>query len=307
MRLRNASGAIAGSVLFLGLAAAVSACTGPRQPPAFPDQAQSFVGSGPQCTGVEPPPAAKAAGLTRLQFCDDFSDAGSFDFEGTGNPGFKWYRNYWFKFSRATSPHDGEPENSFTMRDGVLELRPTKAHYQSNMQSAILKNDRPVGYYINRETGGWYVEARVAHPASADGVGVWSMDMCHVYHFPSRCVRFVEPDWYEYWEGAEARATHMWISRRNQIFKEEPDCNNVWKNDFDTNAFRTYGARTTAAGVTYWRDDAQVAACDTMPWRGAVVAGPPEGGYNVGRYPIYVGSKPGHSLKLDFVRVWVRP
>lgn len=293
--------------LALLLCVALSGCVPQRQPQTTLGDTVNYVGEGPQCTAAIPPPPAQAAGLTKLQFCDDFSDAASFDFDGTGKPGFKWYRNYWFNFSRATSPHDGEPESSFTMRDGVLELRTAKAHYQSNMQSAILKDNKPVGYYINRETGGWYVEARMAHHGSANGVGLWSMDMCHVYQYPSRCTRFAEPDWYEYWEGAEARATHMWIVRNNKTDKVQPDCNNHWKNGFDTNVFRIYGARTTSAGVTYWRDDAQVAACDTMPWKGEVVAGPPEGSFNVGRYPIYIGSEPGHSVQVDFVRVWVRP
>lgn len=289
--------------LLLSLAA-LSGCS-PR--PELPPAAVDYVGRGPQCAQATPPAPARAQGLTKLQFCDDFSDAASFDFEGTGDPGFKWYRNYWFKFSRASSPYDEEPEGSFTMRDGVLELRTERSHYQSNMQSAILKKAKPVGYYIDRETEGWYVEASVAHPPSADGVAVWSMDMCHVYHYPAACRSFIEPDWYEFWEGEEARATHKWIVRRNGIDKEKPDCNNTWKNEFDPNAFHTYGARTTQAGVTYWRDGTEVAACDDMPWKGDVVAGPLDGGYGVGRYPIFIGTKPGHSLRLDFVRVWVKP
>lgn len=265
-----------------------------------------YASGGPQCSQAEPPPPARAAGLTKLQFCDDFSDPTTFDFKGTGGPGFKWYRNYWFAFSQATSPHQGEPESSFTIDDGVLELRTERDHFQSNMQSAILKEGKPIGYYINRERDGWYVEARIAHLDSADGVGLWSMDMCHVYEYPSPCTRFVEPDWYEYWDGKEARATHMWVVNRNKTHKEQPDCNNLLKDHLDPDTFRTYGARTTYDGVTYWRDDEPVAACDTMPWKDEVVAGPPHLGSAVGRYPIYVGTKPGHSVKLDFVRVWVK-
>jgi len=269
---------------------------------------QLVVGGQPsgQCS-APPPPAAKAAGLTKLAFCDDFSDPTTFDFKGTGNPGFKWYRNYWFGFSQNTKPEDGEPESSFSISNGVLTLKTSKAHFQSNMQSAILKNNKPVGYYIDRQSGGWYVEARLAHPASADGVGVWSMDMCHIYAYPTACTRFVEPDWYELWTGGEARATHLWLVQGGKATKGQPDCNNWFKNGLDPAQFHNYAVLTTSAGVTYYRDDNKVAACDTMSWKGEVVAGAPGGGANVGRYPILIGTKPGHSMQVDVVRVWVKP
>lgn len=287
---------------------AAGACAGPQQPPAIPPAA-NYVGKGPQCAGATPPPQAAAQGLTKLEFCDDFSNPSSFDWKGTGNPGFNWYRRYLYNFSQDTKATNEEPESSFTMRDGIFEVHIARNHYSTQLQSAILKDKIPVGYYIDRKAGGWYVEAAIAHPSDINGFGFWSMDMCHMYMWPASCPRYVEPDWYEYWSGGETHSTHVWYLVNNKQTKDNAtDCNNWTKvTTFDTNQFQTYGVVTTAAGVHYYRNNQKVAACDTMPWKSEVVAGPRSGGTNVGRYPIYIGAQKGMSFKLDFVRVWVKP
>lgn len=152
--------------------------------------------SGRDCL-AEPPPAAKAAGLTKLAFCDDFSSAATIDLDGTLEDGFKWY------ITGLPFGFRGSTKEAYRVRDGILTLSPDINQAQMSFLSAVVPkgSSTPIGWYLDREVEGWYAEARIAHaptPVSGGFPAFWTMDMCHLYRYPRPCTRFVEPDFYEF-------------------------------------------------------------------------------------------------------------
>jgi hypothetical protein len=275
------------------------------------------VESGPQCADATPPPAAKEAGLTKLAFCDDFSSASTIDLGGTLKDGFKWYITglpYGFK---------GSTKDAYHVSEGILNFNPTINQAQLSFISAVVPrgSSKPVGWYIDRETSGWYAESRISHSEKSVAQGFpafWSLDMCHLYSYPEHCKLLVEPDFYEFISGGDTRAVHLHqdptgtkASKVDTWGTYHPsDSNNVNWQKFNTVAIRVLPNR-----VNHYVNDAQVTngtaqtktKNGTFLWISDVVAGPKGLGTKVGRYPIIFGSGPGMPFKIDWVRVWVKP
>jgi hypothetical protein len=259
-----------------------------------------------------PPPGAKAAGLTKLAFCDDFDDPGTFDLKGTEKPGFKWYRTS-LMFGRAP-----EPESAFKWKNGVLEVKGTNGGYQLNFQSAVRskKSGDVVGFYIDRETAGWYVEARLSHNQWSGTSGFfafWTMDMCHLYSHPAYCSEYFEPDFYEYISTNHNNSFHYWGDDKTKSPSHYKIDKCISANTpgigKDKTGFNVFGARFTPQGASYFfNDKANITnACGGKAWTKQIPTGPTKMGTKTGRYPILVGAGPNQPYKLDWVRVWVKP
>lgn len=266
---------------------------------------------------AEPPPAAKAAGLTKLAFCDDFSSAATIDLDGTLEDGFKWY------ITGLPFGFHGSSREAYRVRDGILTLSPDINQAQMSFLSAVVPkgSSTPIGWYLDREVGGWYAEARIAHaPTSVSGgfPAFWTMDMCHLYRYPRPCTRFVEPDFYEFIHGGDIRAIHLYQNATGR----NPEKLDTWmayhpneSRDVNWSSFNTVALRALPHSVHHFVNDRQVTEGSsgantlngTFFWVSDVVAGPRMHGDGVGRYPIIFGSGPEMPFKLDWVRVWVKP
>ena len=273
--------------------------------------------SAPQPTGIcaaPPPPGAKAAGLTKLDFCDDFGDPGTFDLDGTLAGGFKWYR-VGLPFGRPS-----DPKSAFKHKGGVLEVTPTKAggNEQLTFMSAVknTKTGKIVGYYIDRALGGFYVEARLSHNAWSGSSGFfafWAMDLCHLYGFPAYCDEYFEPDFYEYINAKHNNSFHYWgddKTRSPNHYKIDKcisaDTPAISKDKTKLNVF---GARFTPAGASYFFNDKAIIqdACASKAWTTQIQAGPAKLGTKTGRYPIMIGAGVNQPFSIDWVRVWIKP
>ena len=135
-----------------------------------------------QCDYRQVPPAAKAAGLTKLAFCDDFSDiTKSFDLTSANwNENVLWNRDIPFTKTQA-SP------SSFSITDGILKLNPDADAYQWTILSAALTNTTSkgwAGYVTGQGTSKeFYAEIRwkLSNKSAGSGFpGFWAMDACHV-------------------------------------------------------------------------------------------------------------------------------
>lgn len=272
--------------------------------------------SGGDCV-AEPPPAARAAGLTKLAFCDDFSSAATIDLEGTLQAGFKWY------ITGLPYGFVGSGKDAYRVSGGVLSFHPEINQAQLSFLSAVVPrgSTKPVGWYIDRQVGGWYVEARMAHIEKSLGEGFpafWTMDMCHLYRYPAPCAVFVEPDFYEFIDGRETRAVH----RHQDPTGTRASKLDTWGTTRPTGSWRvnwqdfnTVAMRALPEVITHYVNDREVTegragsrtSNGTFFWVGDVVAGPRMSGGGVGRYPVIFGSGPQMPFKLDWVRVWVKP
>jgi hypothetical protein len=273
--------------------------------------------SAPKPTGdcaASPPPGAKAAGLTRLDFCDDFSDPGTFDLDGTLADGFKWYR-VGLPFGRPS-----DPKSAFQHKSGVLEVHPTKAggDEQLTFMSSVKNNKtgKIVGYYIDRETGGFYVEARLSHnkwSGSSGFFAFWAMDMCHLYGHPAYCDEYFEPDFYEYIKTNHNNSFHYWgddKSRTPNHYKIDKCISaNTPGIGKDKTQLNVFGARFTPSGASYFFNDKAIieGACAAKAWTKQIPTGPPKMGAKAGRYPIMIGAGEHQPFRIDWVRVWVKP
>lgn len=272
--------------------------------------------AGADCA-AEPPPAARAAGLTKLAFCDDFSSEATIDLEGTLEGGFKWY------ISGLPYGFRGSSKKAYSVSDGVLSVQPEINQAQLSFLSAVVPRGsiKPVGWYIDRELAGWYVEARMAHVEKSRNEGFpafWTMDLCHLYRYPAPCAVFVEPDFYEFMGGRDTRAVHLHqdpTGRKASKLDTWGTTRPTGSAGVNWQAFNTVAMRALPDVVTHYVNDKQVTEGSarsstyngTFFWVGDVVAGPRMNGAAVGRYPVIFGSGPEMPFKLDWVRVWVRP
>ena len=100
------------------------------------------------------PPAAVAAGFTRLAFREEFNDLSGIDIDDTRKPGFNFYPKLaWGKYVL--------PEEYIQVKDGVLHLYNPINHAQSDLFSAVgaYQGGRYTGFAVG---GGAYFEASIA-------------------------------------------------------------------------------------------------------------------------------------------------
>lgn len=269
----------------------------------YPNVAQT-----PQCAGAEPPPGAEEAGMTKLVFCEDFSDPSRIDFDNNpiaGKTTFVGMRpgNIFSAQTEVSSDFSWTPQ-------GTLISKSRHDNYQSDFISTWPTGG---GGHAGFDTGAkpFYAEASVKHNQWNSGgargfFAFWAMDTCHLYN--TGCSSFYEPDFYEFISRMHVNAFHWWSS---SMQKQDSSCittqsAGISPNGKDTQ-FNTYGARFTNEGSNYYfNDKANIAnACASKSWSKTIPQGPQPG--KTGRYPIIIGSGPNQNYEVDFVRVWQAP
>lgn len=281
-----------------------------------PGSGDSAASASSQCDGASPPAPAAAAGLTRLAFCDDFSnnsiaagsDSGSRDIGG----GKKWTTELGFGYDWGVMSEKSISWNG----DGTVTIDPDWQKYQWYMTSVAKRGNAMHGYFIDRKKR-WYVETRWRFDEKGGGQpAFWSMDTCHTYQWPGACTehgnRYVEPDFWEYFDAVTSvhyyqqgpRGKQIKMTRCNrvnraetvkpgewfiagQLYTSAPAVQRYYKNNrliytrtTDTGGCKDFGGGSTAAFITEMAD---------------------------GRYPIHLGSKDGDVITYDYVRVWEHP
>lgn len=95
------------------------------------------------------PPAAEAAGFTKLALADDFDDLSSIDFSGEGKPGYTWYADRPMNMPTMT-------ESDFkTVEESVVRMQPEMCSPLIGLSSYSKKGD--TGYVMQYG----YLEARI--------------------------------------------------------------------------------------------------------------------------------------------------
>ncbi len=141
---------------------------------------------------IEAPEIAKANGMTRLVFEDDFDSADTIDLYGTGKEGYKWYTTRPFR-AKPLEPDDVKVENS------VLTVCCKEPTY--NWGIATVNSRTRIGFEFCK--GVLEYRFRIPRPrandkdAGEEGVpAIWSFPSQKIYDI---ALEWVEPDWMEYW------------------------------------------------------------------------------------------------------------
>jgi len=292
-------------------------------------------GSG-QC-GEAAPAIAKAQGLEKLAFCDDFStdtvarDANptqvskSVRVEARAITGGKKWTTERASYSWGGTP---DPASAFKFNsDGTLTVQPTRGTYNWFMSSTYDNRDGTLAGYWLKKKSKWYMEIRwkfARGTAASDKQGVdrqpgfWSMDTCHLYGLPAQCPGpkrdYVEPDVWEY-PVDPSMGLHYYeelgVPQQGQL-----SCGG-WgltstKSPGD-NIFFSAGLlftgdeqRYTKDGSVYYtrRASDQCYLPTGSQWTGRKDAGFIFEKMLQGDYPVLIGSKKGEIITIDYVRVW---
>lgn len=248
------------------------------------------VAQGPQCSGAAAPPLAKNAGLTKLAFCEDFSDPSRINLDGTLNTGQT--------FTQVTKGNifgaDKMPASAFTFSNGIMSVKPTRNNYQVNFISTVPTGGGNFKGYAMRGAG-WYTEIRWKHTncgQSSAFPAFWSMDAGHLYNTGKK--PFLEPDFYENIGGRYIGALHNWAEggRKNgsaftiQAMPSTP-----------TNFF-TAGAISEPGATGYsWHFNDRLMKREAPSWVNM---------FNNFVGPVMFGSGPNCPYDVDYVRVWTR-
>lgn len=294
------------SKLALVPGAATSGTAPPVEPPTT--TTGSYVIAGPQCTNVSVPAPALEKGLTKLEFCDDFSTDSIA--RGTTADSRKmiagkhlWNTESAFKFASSWY----QPPDDITFPGGgVARLNITANKYQSAIQTAQVRDGKVVGYFIDKKSKGFYVEARFRRTkeSSNNQIAFWTMDLCHWHGLPTKCNvrtpenRFVEFDWAEY-SGAN-RYIHNWVQNADGSATRGPSCGSNGPGT-TLNTWLLTGWRADPNGDNrFYKDGVQNGILGQSQCSGAPML------HNVqGQHPILIGARVGETLELDYVRVWV--
>lgn len=257
-----------------------------------------------QCASSTVPPAAKAAGLTRLAFCDDFSvnsvAAGSSAAERTIGGQKKWTTERASTFGSA--PLD--PPSAFTHNaaTGTMKVRVVYGEYNWFMTASQPRNGRMNGFDIVRQPK-FYIEIRWKLNKGSAGARqpvIWSMDNCHLHkgNAGMSCpgTRYLEPDWYEYTYGG--LFMHDWkVTPKSHIYcnyaADRPSTDGVW----------------FTAGQMYQNNPAKIIGYfnDVYKTEMAATRCPAINDIDEAHLPILIGAKPGEEVEIDWVKVWLLP
>lgn len=270
--------------------------------PAFVATAVGAAADG-DCAGA-PPPQAQAAGLTRLAFCDDFASASTINMSGALEPGYKWYR------SGLPFGYDSTPASQILVEDGKLKLNTTHGSSNLNLITTYKSPTGAEGFYVDRQPA--YFEARLTFPhkpaRSSRHPAFWTMDVCHLYHWPGRCLDYLEIDFFEWIDDDYIASIHYWLDVPGRKPKEhlKKDSNNrspsnhIVDVEADFERLQTYGTLVLPdKGIFYYFNNKKMKSNYLDRYRWINMAGE-------GRYPVILGSD-DWPMTVDWVRVWVRP
>lgn len=265
-------------------------------------------------TGIQPPAHAKAQGLTKLAFAEDFDDPSRINIAGNalgrgqtmcqigdGNPAFGASLN---------------PQSAFKFGGGVVTIDPASANYHAQLTSVAGKRAGWAGYEL-RGTG-WCVEIRWKHRQDTPGSGFpafWSMDSRHWFlNGLARGDRYLEPDFSEWINGAHIGAIHL----HTEGGKEGHDLSMIHSGSAvpcDPTKFYVASAMAHPKGADYswWvngvRQMRGLQARINAP-RPSPVSKVPDfllGYLDDFRGPILVGTGPSCPIDIDWIRVWTAP
>lgn len=242
----------------------------------------------PDPSGIEPPAAAEAAGLTRLIFHADFSDPAQLSRTTRLTPGAK------FCLMGPGNPKWGAselPSSAIRHEDGTIEIVPNNNNFQGDI---ITSDSEENGFFLRGNR--WYVEARIKHAdvGSSKGTGFfafWSMDAKHWYTNGPRGRSFLEPDFYEYIGRRFIHALHhhkagdMNDQKMHMISTPPP-----------VNVEEFFVAGAMAMPDEYsWYVNGEKRGAKSPPWYGEMAD------Y---KGPIIIGSGPQMPYTIDWVRAW---
>lgn len=286
-----ASVAAADRALIPGAPAANTATQPPPPPPPV---------TGAQCAGATPPPGASEKGMTKLAFCEDFSNSTRINMTGALTSGQTFTQTKPGNIFNSPTPM---PTSAFTFNaDGTMAVVPTQNYSQINIITTI-----PTGggsYTGYAMTGGdWYVEMRWKHDdcsgtsTSGGFPAFWSMDTRHLYG-PGE--PYYEPDFYEYISRSRINSLHWYPSGTTNSGRVSKTISGSISNV--TNFF-TVAARMSNSGGAYdwYLNDSRLG--------GVTPTDPPTAA--LGTFPIMIGGgKPGGTpckYTVDWVRAWEKP
>lgn len=268
-----------------------------------------FVIPGPQCSNVSAPAPAAEKGLTKLEFCDDFSTdsiaRGTTSDQRTMVSGrHLWNTESAFAFAATYY----QPPGDITFPGGgIARLALTDNKYQSAIQTVQVRNGKAVGYWIDKKSKGFYVEARFRKTKNAGNnqIAFWTMDICHWLGLPTKCNvrsptnRFIEYDWFEYDGGNHT--IWNWVQTSSGATRG-PGCSSNGPG-LTLNDWYLTGWRGDPNGDNrFYKDNSQVKILTQTTCPGAPML------QNVqGQHPLLIGARVGEIFELDYVRVWVNP
>lgn len=275
-------------------------------PPPTPGTTGSFVIAGPQCTNVTPPAAAAAAGLTKLEFCDDFSTDSIARGTTAADRTMVANKHLWntesAEFSRngPNSTMFVHPAGDISFPgNGIMRLTLSTNEYQKAIQSVQIRNGVVKGYYVNKKRA--YIETRVRHTAlGGNQPAFWTMEICKWFENTLNCRdgHFLEQDILEYGEGQ--RYWHVW----KEVMTKVGTCKKEGLG-WPSGTWQVAATRSDPDGVSrIYKDGSEVASF--TPSNCSVNASYLH--FNVdGQHPLLWGGKPGDVLEMDYTRVWVDP
>lgn len=277
-----------------------------------------------QCADATPPPAAAAAGLTALEFCDDFTVA-SVNPDGYSlRPQDNWTRDI-AQYGNNTLL-DTPPEN-ITFSGGVARIVGFGDN-QWDLSTAYMDPTGAVhGYIIDRKKEGFYTEIRWKFDGektvSSGFPAFWSMDACHTQRggtLPDGTVlacdrggEYLEPDHVEMINGNMHHSLHYHDESGGKI----ANCSGFYADDIDHSQWYVAG-NLYLPGLRTEAYENDIRKLQKLPTRGcAPKEQTPEGYDNTmalplsllsdGRYPLHLGTGPDWPMDVDWVKVWVHP
>lgn len=247
---------------------------------------------GPQCDASDVPAEARAAGLTRLTFCEDFSDPKRISL-GTDLGAGQTFTQVRGDNIFGAKPM---PASAFSFSDGAMHVRPTHNNYQVNFISTVPTGGGNFRGYALRGAG-WYAQIRWKHDACGKSSGFpafWSMEARHLYGLTRRGELMLEPDFYENIGGRYIGALHQWdfhASPRHHVLQMTSQAMPQTPTQyFVAGAMSEKGG----AGYSWWfngrRMDRKAPSWSDM--------------FNRFTGPVMFGSGPGCNYSVDWIKVW---
>lgn len=241
-----------------------------------------------QCDASKVPPLARERGMSKLVFCEDFSDPKRINLTTTAlGAGQTMVQNH--IFSAKLNPPD-----RFTFKDGIITLRPTNSNYQGHLITTEKGGKK--GFQLRG--AGWYVEARLRHLGDYTNwpgcTAFWSMDADHLYGTETNPV-FAEPDFFE-WINGNVRALHAWQRGGNGKKAYPSEAVQLGKN-FDPKQWFVAGALLESDYSAYrWHRNDRIEGSKSPSWLRSVMQN-----FNG---PIIVGSGSACPFQIDYIRAW---
>lgn len=245
-----------------------------------------------------PPPAAAAAGYTKLAFFDDFNSTATIDMEDTRTAGFNWYRARPFGWNST-------PKDSIKVVNGYLVINSIGGP-NYGIGTTCKSDGKVIGFSA---TEGAYFEASISFDPDITGAkgwpSFWSMADEHLWYNIGK--NFMECDFMEYIvvEKIKTRyigALHWWVDITSKPRVQKHNLGNWfietgetdWKNSFQTMGTLWIPGQT----INYYFNN-------ILKTENPYTKYPEMSGGDNQHWPVILGSD-GWPMKVDWVRVWIK-